>query len=213
LPYKQLPLRLLWYYLGLCIMTFGYALVILPGIGAGPWDIFHFGAAGQTGLALSLVIQLIGACLIVLNYTLGIRPTLGMVLNMLSVGPILQQLMPLIPVPASLPGRWGMMAAGVLVAGLGTAMYVSADLGSGPRDGLMIGLTRKLGIPIGFVKNGIDVAVAAVGWWMGGPLGLGTVAVALCMGPSVQLGMTAVRRLATYAPFDGFVRPVSLKRS
>ena len=210
---KQTPLRLLWFYLGLSIMTVGYALVIRPGVGAAPWDIFHFGVSGQTGVPLGFVIQAAGLLVIFINLSLGIRPTVGMVLNMLSVGPLLQRLLPLIAVPESLLGRWGMLALGVLIAGLGTALYVSADLGSGPRDGMMIGLTRKLGISVAFIKNGIDITVALVGWLLGGPLGLGTVAVALGMGPSVQLGMAAVKRLATYAPFDGFVRPVSLKRT
>lgn len=210
---RQTPLKLLWFYVGLTFMTFGYSLVIGAGVGAAPWDIFHLGVAGKVGIPLSLVIQLAGVAIIGLNILLGIRPTLGMILNMLSVGPILQTFLSWLAIPDALLLRWAMLIAGVLIAGLGTALYVSADLGSGPRDGMMIGLTRKLGIPVALIKNGIDITVATAGWLLGGPLGLGTVAVALGMGPAVQLGMAAVVRLAAHRPFSAFVRPVSLKRT
>lgn len=212
-PSRTLPVQIAWFYFGLIVVTFGYAMVIRAGVGAAPWDIFHLGINSRTGLPLALVIQLMGVVVILINLSLSIKPTVGMVLNMLSVGPILQTFLTWMPIPQHLFLQWAMLAAGVLVAGLGTALYVSADLGSGPRDGMMIGLTRKLGIPVGLVKNGIDVAVAAAGWALGGPLGLGTIAVALGLGPSVQLGMALVARLATFRPFHSFVRPVSLKRS
>lgn len=204
--------QVLWFYLGLLVVVCGYALVIRAGVGAAPWDIFHLGVERQTGVQLRFVVQLTGVAIILLNMALGIRPTVGMVLNMLSVGPFLQFLRPLIAQPSTPVGQWAMLLAGIFVAGLGTALYVSADMGSGPRDGMMIGLTRKLGVPVGVVKNGMDIVVALVGWRLGGPLGLGTVVVALTLGPSVQFGMAVVARLATYSPFSSFVRPVVLKR-
>lgn len=210
---RTLPIRVAWFYLGLIVVTFGYALVIRAGVGAAPWDIFHLGVGGRTGLPLAMIIQATGAVIILLNLALSIKPTVGMVLNMLSIGPILQTFLAHLAIPQHWFLQWAMLGAGLLVAGFGTALYVSADLGSGPRDGMMIGLTRRLGLPVGVVKNGIDVAVAAAGWALGGPLGLGTVAVALGLGPSVQLGMALVARLADMGPFRSFVRPVSLKRS
>lgn len=210
---RKLPLRILWYYLGLVIMTAGYAMVIRPGLGAAPWDIFHLGLSGQTGVSLSRVIQLTGLAIVLLNWSLKIKPSLGMVLNMLSVGPILTSMLGLLQVPQSIAGRWVMLAAGILVCGFGTALYISADMGPGPRDGLMVGLTRRFGLPVSIIKNGIDITVALLGWRMGGPLGLGTIVVALSLGPSMQLGMHLVARLARLDLLAGFVRPVSLKRT
>lgn len=212
-PAVRLTVQVLWYYVGLITVAAGYAMIIRPGLGAGPWDIFHLGVAGRTGFPLFAVIQGTGLLIILLNLTLGIRPTVGMILNMLSVGPILQVCLALLPLPLSLAGRVAMLVAGILIAGLGTALYVSADLGSGPRDGMMIGLTRRLGLPVGPVKNGIDVIVALLGWWLGGPLSWGTLLVVAGLGPSMQLGMAVVVRLATYRPFTLFVHPVSLKRA
>lgn len=210
---RKLPLKLLWYYIGLTIMAAGFAMIIKPGLGAAPWDIFHLGVNGQTGLPLSRVIQLVGLLIVLVNWALKIKPSLGMVLNMLSVGPILTSIMGLLEVPQTLPGRWIMLAAGILICGFGTALYISADMGPGPRDGLMVGLTRRFGLPVSLIKNGIDVTVAFLGWLMGGPLGLGTVVVALSLGPSIQWGMALVVRLARLGPLATFVRPVSLKRA
>lgn len=207
----RFALRLLWYYVGLVITCVGYALVIRPGLGAGPWDILHLGLSGRTGLPLGLVIQSLGAVIIVLDWILGMRPNLGMVLNMLSFGPILQFLLARMPAPQTTAGLWLMLAAGILVSGVGTAFYASADLGAGPRDSLMIGLTRKLGLPVAIVKNGLDLTVSLIGWRLGGPLGAGTVAVVLGVGPAVQLGFYLAGRLARIGPLGGIVRPVALR--
>lgn len=209
---KRYVLQLLWFYLGLAVTVVGFALIIRPGLGAAPWDIFHLGLSQRTGVALMFIVQGTGAAVIALNLLLGIKPSVGMVLNMLCVGPILQWLLRTVPVPEALPLRWLMLLVGILIAGIGTALYVSADIGSGPRDGMMIGLTRKLGRPVGLIKNVIDIAVAAAGWWLGGPLGLGTVVVALGLGPAVQLGVWLTVRLESTAPFTGFVKPISLQK-
>jgi len=207
----RFALRLLWYYAGLVVTCLGYALVIRPGLGAGPWDILHLGLSGRTGLPLGLVIQSLGAVIIALDWALGMRPNLGMVLNMLSFGPILQYLLARVPAPETTAGLWLMLAAGILVSGVGTAFYASADLGAGPRDSLMIGLTRKVRLPVAVVKNGLDLAVSLIGWRLGGPLGAGTVAVGLGVGPAVQLGFYLAGRLARLGPLDGIVRPVALR--
>lgn len=205
-------LSLVWFYIGLLICVFGYAMVIKPGVGAAPWDIFHLGLSGVTGVQLQFVVQGTGVVIIALNLVMGIRPSVGMLLNMLSVGPMLQRALVVVPQPETMAGRWAMLLGGILVAGIGTALYVSADIGSGPRDGMMIGLTRRLGLPVALIKNVMDVTVAVIGWRLGGPLWAGTVLVALGLGPSMQLGMNLVARLSERAPFSGFVHPVALKR-
>jgi uncharacterized membrane protein YczE len=213
LRWQRHVIQIAWFFLGIAVMSFGYALVITPELGAAPWDIFHLGASQRIGLSLGLTIQLTGVAIILLNLLLGIRPTVGMVLNMLSVGPFMQAFMSLLTPPPSLPLRWLMFLSGILISGIGTALYVSADLGSGPRDGLMIGLTRKFGLSVVLVKNGLELLVVAAGWWLGGPLGVGTILFALGMGPAVQLGVSMVDWLSSVAPFKGFVHPISLRRA
>ncbi len=216
--------RLLWFFGGLFVAVSGFAMVITAGQGAGPWDIFHIGVQKSVNsylasaqleweITLGLVVQVTGAVIILLNLLVGIRPTVGMVMNMLAVGPILDFVLGLLERPEALLARWSMLLVGILLAGLGTALYTSADLGAGPRDGLMIGLTRRLNVPVAIVRNGIELMAALLGWRLGGPLGLGTIVVALGLGPSVQFGMAVVARMASYSPFSAFVRPVQLRRT
>ncbi len=212
-PVLRLALKVVVFFVGLAITAFGYVLLIKPGLGAAPWDIYHLGMSGRVPIPLAIIVQGTGLLIILLNIALGIRPTLGMVLNMLTVGPMMQFYVGVVPQPTTLLMRWGMLAIGVLLAGAGTAFYVSADLGSGPRDGMMIGLTRILNRPLGLVKNGIDVIVSLTGFWLGGPLGIGTLVVAATLGWSMQLGMAIVERVAAYAPFSGLLRPVRLRRA
>lgn len=206
-------LQLLWFYVGLLIVSAGFGLIIRAGLGAGPWDIFHLGLHQQTGLSLALAIQFTGMAIVGLNLLMRIKPTVGMLLNMLSVGPLLQFLLPYLPQPEALLARSLLMLLGILLSGLGTALYVSAGIGTGPRDGMMIGLTRRLGLPVAVIRNGMEIVAALIGWWMGGPLGLGTILVALGSGPAVQLGMYIVGRLSQLHPFSTFVQPVALKRA
>jgi uncharacterized membrane protein YczE len=210
---RQTLRQILWYYAGIIIMCLGYAMIIKPAVGAGPWDIFHLGIVHQTGIPLGFVVQLIGLAIVLLDLKLRIQPTLGMILNMITVGPIMSTLLALLPMPTLLTTRWLMLLVGIFLAGLGTAWYVSAGIGSGPRDGLMIGLTQRINLPISIIKNGIDVTVALVGWAMGGPLGVGTVVVAIAMGPSVQVGLHLMAKLRTITWLEPLVQPVVLKQA
>lgn len=209
---KTTVLRFLWFYLGMAVMMFGTAMVIKPGLGASPWDIFHLGVAATYSFPLSIVIQVTGAVIILFNMLLGVRPSVGMVLNMLSVGPMMDFWLWVLPTPTGFVERWLFLAMGLLIAGMGTAWYISAGVGSGPRDGMMIGLSQRLRLPVAVVKNGIDIAVSLLGWWLGGPLGIGTVIVALGTGPAIQASMAALEWITGRTPLAGFVKPVAARR-
>lgn len=211
-PAKKYCLRLFWYLLGIGVMCLGLALVIRPGLGASPWDIFHLGVSMRLSVPLAFVVQSVGLLSILVNMTLGVRPSVGMVLNMLLVGPLVQLFLGILPEPTGLLLRWGMLGLGLLLDGFGAAWYISADLGAGPRDGLMLGLSEKLHLPVAVVKNSLDLCVALVGWWLGGPLGAGTVAVALGIGPIIQTGMFLIGRVSARGPLSGFVRVQAVGR-
>jgi uncharacterized protein len=205
--WQRLP-RIAWFYVGLTFMALGHALIIKPALGPAPWDILHISLRDLSGMSLSMVMQVIGFVIIGVNWALGIKPTLGMALNMLSFGPIMDLWLNVLPLPESSIVRWAMLLAGILIVGQGTALYVSAGLGSGPRDGMMLGLNTKTGVSVGLIKNIIDVAVTFAGWLLGGPLGVGTVVVAASLGPSVQLGVNMVGWLAAKPGWSRFVTPV-----
>lgn len=202
---KKYCLQVAWFCLGIAVMCLGLAMVIRPGFGASPWDIFHLGLSTRLSVPLSFVVQTVGLLIILVNLTLGVRPSVGMVLNMVLVGPTMQFFLGVLPEPTGWPLRLGMLALGLLLDGFGTAWYISADLGAGPRDGLMLGLSHRLRLPVAVVKNGLDICVALLGWWLGGPLGAGTVAVALCIGPIIQTGMFLIARASAHGPLSGFV--------
>jgi uncharacterized membrane protein YczE len=197
--------RLLSFVVGMLVMCFGYALLIKPGLGAAPWDVLHLGLAAHLPFALSWVILMASVAVLICNLFLGIYPSVGMVLNILFLGPLMQFALSVVPSPRSLAARLAMVAAGVLIAGLGIAFYTSADLGSGPRDGMMLGLAQKLKRPVGLVKNGIDLLLCLFGWWLGGPLGIGTVIAALLTGPAVQVGYLVVRQMTRIAGMERFL--------
>jgi uncharacterized membrane protein YczE len=197
--------RLLTFGLGMIVMAFGYALLIKPGLGAAPWDVFHLGLEKHLPLPLGTIILIASLLVLLCNLFVAIYPSVGMVLNILVLGPLMQFALAALPTPTGILARILMAGTGILVAGIGIALYISAGLGSGPRDGMMLGLSVRLKLRVGLTKNGIDLIVCLIGWWLGGPLGVGTVLAALLTGPAVQLGDYLVRRLASVPAMETFL--------
>jgi uncharacterized membrane protein YczE len=171
---------------GLALFGVGIALIIDADLGAAPWDVFHTGVSDLTGIAVGTVIILTGASLLVLWVPLREQPGLGTVLNAVEIGLVVDLVLPLVPQPDHLAARLLMMFGGVVVIGVGSALYIGAGLGPGPRDGLMTGISRR-GISVRAARTGIEVFVLAVGVALGGAIGLGTAVFALGIGPLVQL--------------------------
>jgi uncharacterized membrane protein YczE len=170
------------------LILFGAAVAVMAqaGLGLGPWEAFHQGISRQTGLALGTVSILVGVPVLALWWPIGVRPGIGTLLNVALVGMTTNVALPLLPAPSGLPVRLAMMLAGVLGIGIASGIYLAADLGPGPRDGLMTGLHHRFGWPIFAVRTTIEVSVLAIGWWLGGTVGLGTLVFAFGIGPVVQ---------------------------
>jgi uncharacterized membrane protein YczE len=182
----RLPERLLRLLLGLWLYGVAIALMIEGAVGASPWDIFHLGVALHVPLSFGVV--MIVAAVVVLLAWIPLRqmPGLGTVANTLLLGPFADINLALLDTPEGLPLRCAYLLAGVLVCALATALYVGAQLGPGPRDGLMTGLARRTGWSIRRVRTLIEVGVLAIGVALGGTIGLGTVVFALGVGPATQ---------------------------
>lgn len=170
------------------LILFGAAVAVMAqaGLGLGPWEAFHQGVSRQTGLALGTVSILVGVPVLALWWPIGVRPGIGTLLNIALVGATTNAALPLLPAPNGLPLRLAMMLAGVLGIGIASGVYLAADLGAGPRDGLMTGLHHRFGWPIFAVRTTIEVSVLAIGWLLGGTVGLGTLVFAFGIGPVVQ---------------------------
>jgi len=175
--------------LGLVVFGIGIALMAQAGLGLGPWEAFHQGIARITGLALGTVSILVGIPVLALWWPLGERPGIGTLLNVVLIGAATNVGIALIPAMDEPAPQLAMMLAGVLVIGIGSGLYLAADLGPGPRDGLMTGLHHRFGWSIRRARTLVEVSVLVLGWMLGGTVGLGTVVFALGIGPIVQVAL------------------------
>jgi len=170
------------------LLLFGASIAVMAqaGLGLGPWEAFHQGISRQTGLALGTVSILVGIPVLILWWPIGVRPGIGTLLNLLLVGTATNLVLPLLPAPGGWIARLAMMLAGVAGIGIASGIYLAADLGAGPRDGLMTGLHHRFGWPIFAVRTAMEVGVLIAGWLLGGTVGLGTLVFAVGIGPIVQ---------------------------
>lgn len=181
--------RWLRLFVGLFIFGAGIALMHGADLGLGPWDVLSDGVSKLTGLQLGTVTILVGAGVLSLWLIIRERPGIGTVANILLIGTAVNVTELLLPRFDALPVRFVQLLLGVAAVGLGSALYLGAKLGPGPRDGLMLGLHRRTGLSIRVARTGIELAVLVVGILLGGAAGLGTVIFAFGIGPTVQFMM------------------------
>jgi uncharacterized membrane protein YczE len=190
--YLRLAVALTTNVLGLLLMALGVALTLRAGLGLGPWDVLHQGISRHTPLTFGQSSEVSGASVILVGLLLRVRPGLGTVLNMLLVGFFVDRILGtgLIPYarPSGLPVQALVDIIGILLVGLGSGLYIRAKLGSGPRDGLMLGLQRVTGRRVAVVRGCLELSGAAIGFLLGGTVGPGTIVYALGIGPAVELG-------------------------
>lgn len=172
--------------IGLALFGIGISLIIDARIGVPPWDVFHQGVAERIDRSIGTVIIGTGAVLMLLWIPLRQKPGIGTILNAIEIGLVANVAIDLLPQPESVFAQVPMMLSGIVVTAVGSGLYIGSGLGPGPRDGLMTGLAAR-GIPLRLARTGIEVTVLVVGWFLGGQVGVGTVAFALLIGPLVQV--------------------------
>jgi uncharacterized membrane protein YczE len=179
--------RLTQLYLGLIGYGVGMSLQVQSRLGLDPWDVFHQGIARRLHVSLGSVVIAVGALVLIAWIPLRQRPGLGTISNVIVLGSVLDLALAVVPVPHSLPLRIGDLAVAIVLVGAATGLYIGADFGPGPRDGLMTGLARRTGRSIRLTRTGIELSVLLAGWILGGTVGVGTLAFALSIGPLSQL--------------------------
>ena len=176
---------------GLAFFGFGITLFLRANLGLAPWDIFHKGLSKKLDISIGLVIVGVGLLLLLLWIPLRQRPGVGTILNALEIGFVVNLTKPLVGEPDQLVVRTLMVIAGVLLIALGSALYIGAGLGSGPRDGLMLGLSKRSiagrQISIRLARTVIELTVMVAGLFLGGSIGIGTLIFMFGIGPLVQL--------------------------
>src|SRR3954469_20733060 len=190
--------RLIQLYGGLILYGTSMALQIRAGIGLDPWDVFHQGVADHTGLSFGTVTMITGAAVLLAWVPLRQLPGLGTISNVFVIGLSVDAALSLIPAAGPLPVQVVFLLGGVGLNGLAGAAYIGAGFGPGPRDGLMTGLVKRTGGSVRVIRTSIEVAVLAVGWLLGGTVGIGTVLYAVSIGPLLHALLPAltVRRPA-----------------
>lgn len=191
---KQWWLRLVQLNLGLWTFGLGAALMVRAHLGLDPWNVFHQGLSDLTGLSIGVISIFSGVVVMLLWVPLRLKPGLGTLLNILMIGLSLDAFMAVIPDLNDWVLRIGALMLGVVLTGLGSAAYIGAGMGTGPRDGLMMGLNQKFGWSIRVSRLLVEIIVLASGWMLGGVVGVGTVAFALCIGPLVQFFLPFFQR-------------------
>ena len=188
--------RFVQLFVGLFLYGMGIALIVRGELGVAPWDVLTQGIAKQTGLNFGLIVTLTSGIVLLLWIPIRQKPGFGTIMNALLVGPFADLGLWLIPQGLDLWARILLLAGGIGVLAIATGLYIGAHFGPGPRDGLMTGLHRVTGWRIWIVRTGIELIVLAVGWVLGGDVGLGTVAFALFIGPlcGYTIPLFAIRR-------------------
>lgn len=170
-------------------MLFGasMAMMIRAGLGTMPWDVLHVGLAKHLPLTFGQTVVAVAIALLALWWPLKQMPGLGTLMNAFAIGIAADATLRLLPGGLPLAAAIALMLGGVLLNAFATGLYIGAQFGAGPRDGLFTGLARATGKSIRLVRTGIEVVVVTAGWLLGGVLGLGTVVYALAIGPLTQL--------------------------
>ncbi|WP_241524007.1 YczE/YyaS/YitT family protein [Oceaniglobus indicus] len=175
--------------IGLVVFGLGESLLVAAGVGVSPWTVFAEGVTNVTGWSLGFATFVISVSVLALWIPLRQVPGMGTILNAVIVALVLEFALPYLPHFESYLANAALALTGVFVTGFGGAIYLIANLGPGPRDGLMVGFQTVTGQPIARVRTFLELTVVAIGWALGGTLGLGTVFFALGIGPSMAIGM------------------------
>jgi uncharacterized membrane protein YczE len=207
----RLPRRLTQLLVGLVFYGVSMAMMVRGGLGLDPWDVFHFGVASELPVSFGGVVIITGVAVLLLWIPLRQMPGLGTVANAIVIGLVTDVGLALLVAPEAMAGRVGLLVGGVVLNGLATALYIGSQFGPGPRDGLMTGLVRRTGWSVRVVRTSLELTVVAVGFLLGGVVGIGTVVYALAIGPLVQLMLPwFIVRLAPVIPLTPTGRPSPL---
>lgn len=177
--------RILQLLIGLFLYGVSLGLMVRGGIGVAPWDVLALGVSGQSGIGYGAVTVLVSIVVLLLWIPLRQRVGLGTLLNALLVGPSADLALAVIPAPSSVWIGAPMFVAGLVLLAFATGLYIAADFGPGPRDGLMTGLVARTGRPVWLVRTFIEGSVLLIGFLLGGPVGVGTVLFAFGVGPLI----------------------------
>ena len=175
--------------LGLFIYGIGIAMMVHASIGVAPWDVLAQGISKQTGISFGQATIAVSVMVLLSWIPLRVKPGIGSILNGLLLGVYADFMLPLLPELESYWQQLAVFLAGLLIISFATGMYISCDMGKGPRDGLNTGLAQRLKLPFWQARSIVEIAVVSVGFAMGGQVREGTLIFAISIGYLNQLGL------------------------
>ena len=181
--------------IGLILFGLGEGLLIVSYTGSSPWSVLAQGISLHTNLSVGLITFFLSLSVLIIWIYLDQKPGIGTILNLIIISVMIDFSIFLIETPDSFFEQILMAFTGVFVVGIGSGFYLIANLGPGPRDGLMVGFQKKTKLPIALVRACIESTVATTGWYLGGTIGFGTLLFAFGVGPCVALGLLTVKKI------------------
>ena len=180
---------------GLCLFGIGEGLLLVSSTGASPWSVLAQGISLNIDFSIGTITLFVSIGVLILWIPLKQKPGIGTILNALIIAVMIDLCINFVPTPQSNISQIMLAVVAVLTTGLGGGIYLVANLGPGPRDGLMIGLQEISNLPIAVVRAFLEISVVAVGWYLGGTVGIGTLLFAFGIGPAVALGLFLVDKI------------------
>jgi len=192
LNFKPNKKTLIYLILGLTLFAIGETLLITANQGVSPWTVLAQGISFQTNLSIGITTFIVSLVVLIFWYPLKQKPGLGTILNIVLISIIIDLSTPILPYPKSFLFQIIQSIIAVFIVGLGSGFYLTANLGPGPRDGLMTGLQNLTNQPIALIRTIIEVSTVCLGFYLGGIVGIGTLLFAFGIGPSVSIGIFIV---------------------
>ena len=180
---------------GLTLFGLGEGLLIVSFTGASPWSVLAQGISLNVDLSIGTITFLISVGVLFLWIFLDQKPGIGTVLNALIISVMIDLCIRFVPIPSNFIFQLILAICSVVLVGIGGGIYLVANLGPGPRDGLMIGLQKKTNLPIALVRALLEITVVTIGWYLGGVVGIGTLLFAFGIGPCIALGLYLVNKV------------------
>ena len=180
---------------GLTLFGLGEGLLIISLTGASPWTVLAQGISLNLGFSIGIITLILSIAVLFFWIFLNQKPGIGTILNALIIALMIDLCIKFVPNPENFFSQISLAIIAVFLVGLGGGIYLVANLGPGPRDGLMVGLQQKTNLPIAIVRVSLEIIVVSIGWCLGGTIGVGTLLFAFGIGPAVALGLFIVKKI------------------
>ena len=191
---KPKSITLIYLIFGLILFGLGETLLITANAGVSPWTVLAQGISIKTGYSVGITTFIVSISVLFFWIPLKQKPGIGTILNTIIISVVIEVSLPYLPSPELLALQILQVIIGVVIVGLGSGFYLIANLGPGPRDGLMTGLQKMTNLSISLIRAIIEISAVIIGWYLGGVVGIGTVVFALGIGPLVSTGLYFVSR-------------------